>query len=173
MAADVAKWETLLGYISVVGFISMESVVVKLKLSLFNFLYWSTIHEVGPFCQLWPLLPQILWDHAEILTSSGLQIIQTQYLKNPSKVWNLNQMERTQILQFWSILKPNILLEIQKYCLYQNFWKNYTLEKYRNNIEKYYYSCKIRQKQTFFGTKLGIINPGAASKCYKKFLHSL
>ena len=62
-----------------------------------------------------PIFPQLLLDLAKILTI-GSPIRYTHCLKNPSKYWNLAQMERTESLQFWSILGPNLLLGNQKYC---------------------------------------------------------
>ena len=74
-----------------------------------------------PFYEFWALLTQILVDLADILIRGSLPIRQTQCLKNPSKVRILGQMECSQILQFWSILGPNLLLENQKYCLKLTF----------------------------------------------------
>ena len=72
MPQDVAKWKALLRYITVVSFISIAIVVVKLKLSEFLVLIqhlWS-----GPFLDFFvTLLPQILFNLAEILNSGSLQ----------------------------------------------------------------------------------------------------
>ena len=63
-----------------------------------------------------PLLPQILFDLADILTRCSLPMRQTHCLKNPSKPWILPQMEHIQSLQFWSRAqsttgKPKILVK--------------------------------------------------------------
>ena len=81
-----------------------------------SFSYWLSIYEMVPFGGFWALLPQILFDLAEILTRGILPIRQIQCLKNPTKFWILTQMECTQNLQFWFILGPNLLSENQKYC---------------------------------------------------------
>ena len=82
-----------------------------------SFSYWFSIYEMVPSWGFWALLPQILFNLAEILTRGILPIRQTQCLKNPSKFWILAQMECTQSLQFWSILGLNLPSENQKYYL--------------------------------------------------------
>ena len=81
-----------------------------------RFSYWLSIHEMVPFLGFWAFTRQILFDLAEIFTRGSIPIIQTEYLKNPSKFWNLAQMENTQSLQFWSILGSNLPSKNQKYC---------------------------------------------------------
>ena len=114
---DFAKWQILL-YLTilfVVGFISIAYAVVKLKI--------FKVSSIDSESMKWPLflfffLPlssQILFDLAKTLTR-GSPIRQTYCLKNPSKFWNLAQMECTESLWFWSILGPNLLSENQKYC---------------------------------------------------------
>ena len=71
-----------------------------------SFLYWFSIHEMAPFWDFWLLFPRLLFNLDEILTR-GSSIRQTHCLKNPSKFWKLAQMEPTESLWFWSILKPN------------------------------------------------------------------
>ena len=68
-----------------------------------------------------PLLPQILFEFAEILNRGSLPVRETQCLKNSSKFWILAQMEYTKSLQFWSILWLNLPLENQKNCLKPKF----------------------------------------------------
>ena len=81
-----------------------------------SFLYWFSIHEMAPFrFFFWLLFPQILLDLAESLSRSS-PIRQMHCFKNPSKFWNLAQIERTESLQVLSILRPNFLPENQKYC---------------------------------------------------------
>ena len=94
---DFAKWNTLLRYISVVSFIIIAYVVVKLI-----FCIDSASMKWPLFRFFWLLFPQKLFDLAEILTR-GSPIMQTHCLKNPSKFWKLAQMERTKSLRFWSI----------------------------------------------------------------------
>ena len=93
-----------------------------------SFSYWFSIHEMAPF--FWkggggegfePLLPQALFDFAEVLHRGTLPVRETQGLKNPSKFWILAQVECTQSLQFWFILGPNLPLENQKNCLKPKF----------------------------------------------------
>ena len=114
------KWKNLLRYISVVSFINIAFVVVMLKIfKLFHIdsvaMKWSL------FRGFWILLPQILFDLAEILTRVSLPKRQTQCLKNSSKFWTLPPTQWTQSLQFWSILGPDLLVENQKYCLKPKF----------------------------------------------------
>ena len=94
---DFAKWNTLLRYISVVSFIIIAYVVVKLI-----FCIDSASMKWPLFRFFWLLFPQKLFDLAEILTRVS-PIMQTHCLKNPSKFWKLAQMERTKSLRFWSI----------------------------------------------------------------------
>ena len=114
---DFAKWNALLRYIPVVSFINMAFLVVKLKIfSIFHIeMKWPLFGGFGL------LLSQILFNLTEILTRGSLPIRQTQRLKNPSNFWILAQMERTQNLQFWSILGPNLPPENQKHCIKPNF----------------------------------------------------
>ena len=72
----------------------------------------------------------------------------------------LTQMERTQSLQFWFILGPNILLENQKYCLRpKNSGKTRSLG-ISNNIspryQKYHIILIKLTKNKLFGPNLGI-----------------
>ena len=80
-----------------------------------SFLYWFSIHEMASFWVFWLLFPQLLFNLDEILIR-GSPIRQTHCLKNPSKFWNLAQIERTESLWYWSILGPSLLLENQKYA---------------------------------------------------------
>ena len=82
-------------YISVVSFINIAFVVVKVKIfKVFRIdsaaMKWSLF---GGFSAL---LPQILFGLAEILTRGSLPERQNQCLKNPSKFWILGQMQCTQ-----------------------------------------------------------------------------
>ena len=111
---EFAKWKTVLRYIFAVSFIGIEYVVVELK--LFNVSCVDSPSWNGPLWDFYlPIFPQLLLDLAKILTI-GSPIRYTHCLKNPSKYWNLAQMKRTESLQFWSILGPNLLLGNQKYC---------------------------------------------------------
>ena len=103
-----------------VSFISIAFVFVKLKIFKF-FRIDSTAMEWSLFGWFWALLPQILFDLAEILNRDSAPIRVTQCLKSSSKFSILAQMECTQSLQFWSILGSNLLLENQKYCLKPKF----------------------------------------------------
>ena len=110
----------LLRYVSMASFISVVFVVVKLKnLKVFRIvsasMKWTLFGGFGL------LFLQTLVDLAEILARDSLLIRQTQGLKNCSKVWILAQIERTQSLQFWSILGPNLPPENQKYYLKLKF----------------------------------------------------
>ena len=125
---DFTNWKTLLRYISVVSFISIAFMVVKLKIfKVFRidlaFMKWPLFFGGGGREGVrgggrgfGPLLCQILFNLAEILTRHSVPIRKTQYLKNPPKFWILAQMV-FQRLQFCSILGPNLLPENQKYCL--------------------------------------------------------
>ena len=108
---DFVKWKTLLIHIFVVSSISIAYVVGKLKI----FLYWFSIHAMASFWVFWLLFPQLLFNSDEVLIR-GSPIRKTHCLKNPSKFWNLAQIERTESLWFWSILGPSLLLENQKYA---------------------------------------------------------
>ena len=128
---DFAKWKTLLRYISVVSFISIAFVVVKLKIfKVFRidsaFMQWPFLRVFGP------LLPQILFNLAEILTRCSVPIRKTLCLKNPSNFefwlkWNSNWVPECNktvnfgcvnaIKHFCSILGPNLPPKNQKYCL--------------------------------------------------------
>ena len=107
------KWKNLLRYISVVSFINIAFVIVMLKIfKLFHIdsaaMKWSL------FRGFWILLPQILFDLAEILTRVSLPKRQTQCLKNSSKFWILPPTQWTQSLQFGTRFtggKPKILLK--------------------------------------------------------------
>ena len=104
----------LLRNIYAVSFIIIAYVVAKLK-----FFKVSCIDSASMKWRLfgffWLLFPQILLDLAEILSRSS-PIRQMHCFKNPSKFWNLAQIERTESLQVLSILRPNFLPENQKYC---------------------------------------------------------
>ena len=92
MAQDFAKWKTLLRYISVVSFISIAFVVVKLK--VFKVFRIDSAFMKRPlFGDFGPVLPQILVNLAKILTRCSFSMKKTQRLKNPSKFWILTQME--------------------------------------------------------------------------------
>ena len=111
---DFVKWKTLLIHIFVVSSISIAYVVGKLKIFKVScidsaFMNWPL------FGIFWLLFPQLLFNLDEILLR-GSPIRQTHCLKNPSKFWNLAQIERTESLWFWSILGPSLLLENQKYA---------------------------------------------------------
>ena len=82
--------------------------VVKWKFSKFFVLIqhpWN-----GPFLGggvgLGSLLPQILFDLAEILNRGILPIRQTHCLENPSKFWISAQMEHTQSYSFGPFWDP-------------------------------------------------------------------
>ena len=105
----------LLRNIYAVSFIIIAYVVAKLK-----FFKVSCIDSASMKWRLfgfffWLLFPQILLDIAESLSRSS-PIRQMHCFKNPSKFWNLAQIERTESLQVLSILRPNFLAENQKYC---------------------------------------------------------
>ena len=128
---DFAKWKTLLRYISIVSFISIAFVVVKLKIfKVFRIdsasMKWPLLGGFGP------LLPQILFNLAEILTRCSVPIRKTLCLKNPSNFefwlkWNSNWVPECNktvnfgcvnaIKHFCSILGPNLPPKNQKYCL--------------------------------------------------------
>ena len=89
---DFAKWKTLLSYISVVSFISIAFAVVKLEIfKVFRidsaFMKWPPLGGFGP------LVPQMLFNFAKILTRCNVPIRKTQCLKNLTKFWILTQME--------------------------------------------------------------------------------
>ena len=107
-----------------------------------------------------PLLPQILFNLAEILTRNSVSIRKTQCLKNPSKFWILAQMERTQSLHFCYILGPNLQPGNQKILLKTNISVKTTSLGISNNIsprsQKSHWILVKLSKKTFFGPKLGL-----------------
>ena len=113
---DFAKWQILLRYTYICGRFHQYSIWKVVKLKIFKVSSIDSASMKWPlFGFFWPLSPQILFDLAKTLTR-GSPIRETYCLKNPSKFWNLAQMECTESLWFWSILGPNLLLENQKYC---------------------------------------------------------
>ena len=95
----------------------------------------------------------------ELLVEGSLPIRQTQPLKNPSKFWILAQMERTQSLQFWSILGPNLPLENQNMLKIKISAKTASLRISNNESLRSQKNHRILvklSKQTFFGHKLGL-----------------
>ena len=73
MPQDFAKWEAFVRYIFVVSFISLAFAAVQL---------WFSIHEMVPFWRFWALLPQIMFDLAEILTKGKVPTRQTLFEKS-------------------------------------------------------------------------------------------
>ena len=125
----------------------------------------------------WTLLPQILFNLAEILTTGILPIRQKQCLKNLSKFWILAQMESTQRLQFPFISGPNLLPGNSKYCLKPKFLEKTTSLGISNNVspmsQKNHRILVKLSKKNIFWAKIYKSAPGATSKGYQKFLHSL
>ena len=112
---DFAKWKTLLRYISVVSFISIAYAVVKFKI-LKVFFIASVSIKWPLFGLFWALTPSnIVWSGWNFKHRYS-PIRKTQCLKNPSKFWIFAQMKCSWSLQFRSILRPNLLPEIKKYC---------------------------------------------------------
>ena len=74
---DFAKWKALLSYVSVVSFISIVNVVVKLKfqsfLDWFRSMKWSLFWGWGGGEGFGPVLSQLLFSLVEILSRSILQ----------------------------------------------------------------------------------------------------
>ena len=70
---------------------------------------WPLIGFFGPYS------PNYCFILDEILTRDS-PIRQRHFLKNPSKFWNLAQIECTESSWFWSILGPKLLLENQKFA---------------------------------------------------------
>ena len=108
---DLTKWINVLRYISVISFISIGYVVVKLE----KFKFHALIQHPCFFFFFLLLFPQTLFDPPKVLTR-GSPIRQTHCLKISSKLWNLAQMQHTKSLQFWFFSGPNLLQENQIYC---------------------------------------------------------
>ena len=104
----------LLRNVYAVNFIIIVYVVAKLKFFKVSCIDLASM-KWRLFGFFWLLFSQILLDLAEILSRSS-PIRQMHCFKNPSKFWNLAQIERTESLQVLSILRPNFLAENQKYC---------------------------------------------------------
>ena len=84
------------------------------------FSYWFSIHEMVLFWRFWALtLPNIVRSYWNF--DGGSPPTRQTVFENTSIFSILAQMERTQSLQFWSILGPNLPPENQKYCLKPKF----------------------------------------------------
>ena len=95
---DLAKWDTLLRYISVLSFINIAHVVVKLK--SFKVSCVLILHPWNG-----PIFPLILFDLAEILTRDR-PIIQThclieKFFKILKIGWNGTYLQFMVLVQFW------------------------------------------------------------------------
>ena len=99
----------------VVSFISITFVAVKLR--IFKVCWTNSASMKWSFLgRVWALNPPIWLSLAEIFTGGRLHEDKKSFWRIFQTFWILTEAGRTQILQFWSIFRPNVTPEKPKYC---------------------------------------------------------
>ena len=166
MPQDFAKWEAFVRYIFVVSFISLAFAAVQL---------WFSIHEMVPFWRFWALLPQIMFDLAEILTKGKVPTRQTLFEKS-FEILNIGSNgihpKFTVFVHFgapFTAGKPKILLEteISGKTTFLGIWNNVSLRSQKNH------GILIKLSKNIFLVQMGCkLLSGVAPKDFQKFAHS-